>query len=1156
MSDTHVSKPNDQDPVPEKDAKADAVEGGKDVQDSDAPDRDAPTSKAQDGDAPESARSENKDPTSPKQPKRRHMRRFAIWMGSLSFLIAFLVALTILALTGRDIVLPSKLSTYFEEKISRDLGDAKVNIGQVVVNVDKDFIPHIRARNVSIIDPTGSELARLNELQAQFSFSQLKTRQFTPRRLLVSGAQIVLRRRVDGSFALDFGGAAGTVGSSEQVLQAIDTVFSTAPFNAVESVQARELTISLEDARSNRIWSGTNASVTLRNTSDSIDISTDLDVFNGTENLAELQVSMVTRKRSLATTISLNMSDVPALDVAQQSPALSFLSVLDAPISAAMRAKVNGSGILTSYAGTLEIGSGQLVAGDEAQPLNFDGAKGYFSYDPIAERLSFSEVSLRTDAYDVAGTGHILLRDFDGIFPSKFEGQFSIDRLSADPRDVFAAPIVFDQGAVDLQLQLNPFSIDVGQIALRRGDLWLRGAGRGNVTDQGWNAAFDAQIDQMHVDDLMSLWPEAVIPKTRVWIKENITEAKFENVNLALRLPAGATQPQTHLAWEFDDANVRFMKTLPPVENGAGYGEISGNALTVVVQDGAVTAATGGAVDVTDTVLRIPQLDIKPATLDVQIQTSSTVEAALSLVEQKPFFALKNAAFGPDVSQGQAQLYGQISLPLIKKLTLEDVDFNISGDLTDLKSDQLMKGQELRSPRMVLALDSTGLSLTGRVDVDQARAQAEWRKDFGADNRGRSRISGEVTINQALLDVFGISLPRDTIDGAAQGRMDVALQLGQDPAFDISSDLEGLSLSLPAIGYSKLKDWSGDFRITGTAGAQPKVTDLSLSFAGLSAENGSVTLKPDGGLDRLRFDDVQVGAWLDSSVTLLGRGKGKPVSVQVKGGRLSLHKSPLAQVSGGASTQSSGPIEIVLDQLDVTKDLSLKGFQAQLSDQNGLAGSYSGRLNGTAPVTGTVTTGPDGPIITVKAKDAGKVVVAAKLLEEASGGTFDMTLTALPAPQSYSGFARIKDIKIQSAPELAELLSLVSVVGLLEQMSGPGIGFSEIESAFTITPKSILIGTTNAQGPSLGITAEGRYQIASQVIDLQGVISPIYFLNGIGQIFSRKGEGLFGFNFSLRGPIDNPAIGVNPLSILTPGALRGIFRASPQPAPAPAAPTN
>jgi hypothetical protein len=52
-------------------------------------------------------------------------------------------------------------------------------------------------------------------------------------------------------------------------------------------------------------------------------------------------------------------------------------------------------------------------------------------------------------------------------------------------------------------------------------------------------------------------------------------------------------------------------------------------------------------------------------------------------------------------------------------------------------------------------------------------------------------------------------------------------------------------------------------------------------------------------------------------------------------------------------------------------------------------------------------------------------------------------------------------------------------------------------------------------------------------------------LNGIGGIFTRQGEGLFGFNFTLTGTTSAPDVGVNPLSVLTPGMFREIFRRPP-----------
>jgi len=79
----------------------------------------------------------------------------------------------------------------------------------------------------------------------------------------------------------------------------------------------------------------------------------------------------------------------------------------------------------------------------------------------------------------------------------------------------------------------------------------------------------------------------------------------------------------------------------------------------------------------------------------------------------------------------------------------------------------------------------------------------------------------------------------------------------------------------------------------------------------------------------------------------------------------------------------------------------------------------------------------------------------------------------------------------------------------------------------------------------MGISADGIYDFGRKALDMRGVISPVYFLNGIGSIFTRRGEGLFGFNYRVVGQVSDPRVNVNPLSILTPGMFRRIFRAAP-----------
>jgi hypothetical protein len=125
---------------------------------------------------------------------------------------------------------------------------------------------------------------------------------------------------------------------------------------------------------------------------------------------------------------------------------------------------------------------------------------------------------------------------------------------------------------------------------------------------------------------------------------------------------------------------------------------------------------------------------------------------------------------------------------------------------------------------------------------------------------------------------------------------------------------------------------------------------------------------------------------------------------------------------------------------------------------------------------------------------------------------------------------------------MAALLNAASIIGLLDELGGQGIQFSDVEAKFRLTPSLITLVSASAIGPSMGISMDGRYAVQSGQIDMRGVISPLYLLNGIGSILSRKGEGLIGFNYRLSGTAKAPLVSVNPLSALTPGILRDVFR--------------
>jgi hypothetical protein len=208
----------------------------------------------------------------------------------------------------------------------------------------------------------------------------------------------------------------------------------------------------------------------------------------------------------------------------------------------------------------------------------------------------------------------------------------------------------------------------------------------------------------------------------------------------------------------------------------------------------------------------------------------------------------------------------------------------------------------------------------------------------------------------------------------------------------------------------------------------------------------------------------------------------------------------------------------------------------------GGSGSFTARL---APREG------GGRLLRAEATDTGRLLAAFGLLPSLHGGRLQLVAVqpSLAAGAPISGTAELTNFVLRDAPTLGKLLQALTGYGLLEALSGPGLNFVSLTLPFRLEPDTLVIGESRAFSASLGLTAEGRVDRASHVLDLRGTVVPAYVFNSllgnlpiIGRLFSaERGGGLFAASFTVKGPVADPRVSVNPLSALTPGFLRGIF---------------
>ena len=137
---------------------------------------------------------------------------------------------------------------------------------------------------------------------------------------------------------------------------------------------------------------------------------------------------------------------------------------------------------------------------------------------------------------------------------------------------------------------------------------------------------------------------------------------------------------------------------------------------------------------------------------------------------------------------------------------------------------------------------------------------------------------------------------------------------------------------------------------------------------------------------------------------------------------------------------------------------------------------------------------------------------------------------------------KIYDFKVQDVPVLAKLLTLASLQGIADLLTGEGIRFNEFEMNYESKQSLTNINEMYAIGPAISILMDG-YIEKNKLTSLRGTLVPATTINKtiskiplLGDILVGKkvGEGVFGVSFKIKGSPKDLKTSVNPIKTLTP----------------------
>lgn len=655
-------------------------------------------------------------------------------------------------------------------------------------------------------------------------------------------------------------------------------------------------------------------------------------------------------------------------------------------------------------------------------------------------------------------------------------------------------------------------------------------------------------------DQFLSLWPSKSFVGARSWIDQAVLEGDITEMGVELNFDEAffetqeLTDERLKLRFGGENTTLRYMQSLPPATNVIGRGDIIGNRLFIMMESGQVDgiALTGGTVE-------IPKLQQKNGDIIIEMDGQGQMAEFLRLADFPPFEIARRYNIQPAELEGKGTATVTVRRALTPFLPRDQIEYGIKANFVGASAPFELGAYDITNGTISLDANKERVVMTGPVDIGPWRADMRWLETFGETAPlTQYGLSGQV--DSAILDELGLA-SRTWFDGSAFVRID---------AEGRGMDIEGATLNVD-LTQSELSVERIWMKAAGEAatltGQLTRGTDESylVQNAALKGDNidvkGRVELESDFKLRQVDLSKVAVGNLIDGAVKIIPDRIAGRLGVELEATYLDV--SPWTE-DLFAERQSNLDVPLTL-QGRVT-NLILDEFYPVTDSK--IYFSHTGQVIETArlealsegePLKLELTTRENRKRqFDVSIPDASKAVSAFLGLDNTSGGELRITanLPAAGEDGAYVGEADMRDFKVKEAPALAQLLSLASLTGLADTLSGGTMQFERFKLPFTILGDDIAIRDARLYGPALGMTADGDINLDLRVLDFDGTLVPAYTANSVlgdipvlGDIFvQEKDGGLFALTYTISGPFEQTQIAVNPLSALTPGFLRGIFK--------------
>nr|WP_246522346.1 AsmA-like C-terminal region-containing protein [Neoroseomonas terrae] len=686
------------------------------------------------------------------------------------------------------------------------------------------------------------------------------------------------------------------------------------------------------------------------------------------------------------------------------------------------------------------------------------------------------------------------------------------------------------------------------------------------LADGRWQGEAQLGLDRIAVADLAQYWPAGVARGARDWIIENLTGGTARDGTWRIGGELDQASGEARIlsldgTLAADDAVVHWLRPMPPVE---GVDARVRFALDAIEIDVTSARQSGTAIEVREGKLRIG-LSAEPETAEMDIVVGGPAADVWTLLrhERLGLFRLRPPPVG-DVRGTLREARLSLGFPLIAELPIEAMRINATGRVVDVRVPRIVLGKDLERGNFDFTVDLAGMRATGTATVQGIPLRVQQELDFRTGPPGqvvsREIVSGRADVRQ--IATFGLD-PRPFVEGMVGLDIRNETRRNGQGRVQLRTDLTPARLEIDPLAWSKPPGTASrgeativlqNGQITAIDGIRIEAPDALLRGRGTQLRDNvpqRIEIQ-QGHIGRSRFSgEINPPAGPRGDWVIAMRGPALDVAPM-----MSRPSSAEATPAAGAAA-ATGPgvsVDVRFDRVLLPRDRALAGIVATLATnaQGTMQNArVQGRVEGGGGIDLTLAPEAGRRRLRLTSDNGGALLRAFGVLSTIRGGRLQVDAAYADGQRGapLTGTAELDDFAVQDAPALGKLLQAMSVFGVFEALSGEGLTFASLTAPFTLTREALVLTEARAFSVSLGLTAKGRIDRLRDTIDMEGTIVPAYVFNsllgripGLGRVFSpERGGGLFAVTYSMRGPLADPSVSVNPLSALTPGFLRGIF---------------